>query len=297
MTDFSVLIPAYNEAHALGRVLAELGRPPGCDEILVVDDGSTDGTAEVARQAGARVISLPTNQGYGKALKAGIAAVRTAYVVCCDGDGQHHTEDVLRVAREAEKYDMVVGVRGEDSHKDWLRLPGKAVLGWFANILTKRRIPDINSGLRSFRVAAIRRYLHLMPDGFSFSTTSSIAMLRMGYAVGYIPITVQPRIGRKSTVQILRDGLRVAMLILNLTVLFNPMRIFIPLSLLFMGGGLLYFLFYAMQYRLHVTPSMVMVFITGVLIFVLGIVCEQVSAIRRELHGGAERDASQAGER
>jgi len=284
MAEYTLLIPAYNEAAAIGSVLREIGRPPDCREILVVDDGSTDDTAEIARAAGARVISLPTNQGYGKALKIGLAAARTDYVVCCDGDGQHHVGDVLRVAQEAPRHDMVVGVRGESSHHDWLRLPGKAVLGWFANVLTRRRIPDINSGLRAFRVAAIRKYLHLMPDGFSFSTTSSIALLRMGYDVGYVPITVKPRLGRKSTVQILRDGLRVAMLILNLTVLFNPLRVFIPLSFLFMAAGLLYFLVYAVQYRLHVTPSMVMVFITGVLIFVLGIVCEQVSAIRRELH-------------
>ena len=285
MAEYTILIPAYNEAQVLGRVLEELGRPPGCREIIVIDDGSTDATADVARRGGARVVSHSVNRGYGQGLKTGIAMAETEYVVCCDGDGQHHLEDILRVAQEAVKHDMVVGVRSQDSHKDWLRRPGKAVLGWFANILTRRRIPDINSGLRSFRTATVRKYLHLMPEGFSFSTTSSIAMLRMGYSVGYVPITVKPRTGRKSTVQILRDGFRVAMLILNLTVLFNPMRVFIPLSFLFMGSSLLYFLVYALQNRIHVTPSMVMVFITGVVIFFLGIVCEQVSAIRRELHG------------
>jgi len=188
------------------------------------------------------------------------------------------------VASHAHQYDMVVGTRSKESSRDWLRMPGKTILGWFANLLTHRRIPDLNSGLRSFRLSTIRKYLHLMPDGFSFSTTSSIAMLRMGHAVHYVPISVRRRDGRKSTVKMFRDGFRVLMLILNLTVLFNPMRVFIPLASFLMLSSLLYFVAYALLERVHITASMVMLFITGFLTFCLGIICEQVSAIRREIH-------------
>ena len=284
MVEYTIVIPAYNEGAVLGRVLEEIGKPALCKKIIVVEDGSTDDTAEVAKMHGATVLSHPENRGYGAALKTGIMATQTEIVVCCDGDGQHHLPDVLRIAEQADKYDMVVGARDKASSKDWLRMPGKLILGYFASILTNKKIPDLNSGLRSFRVDSIKKFLHLMPNGFSFSTTSSIAMLRMGCSVHYVPISVKRRIGRKSTVDILRDGVRVLMLILNLTALFNPMRVFMPLAFFFMFGGVFYFILYSIQERVHVTASMVLLFITGVLIFFLGLVCEQVSAIRREMH-------------
>jgi hypothetical protein len=165
-----------------------------------------------------------------------------------------------------------------------LRWPGKVLLGIFANILTRQAIPDLNSGLRSFRVSVIRKYLHLMPSGFSFSTTSTIALLSMGYSVSYVPIVVRKRDGRKSTVRIFSDGMRVMLLLVNLTTLFNPLRVFLPVSVSLVFGSALYFVLYCLFVSVDVTPLMVMLFITGVLVFLLGAVCEQVSAIRRELH-------------
>ncbi|MEK6644161.1 MAG: glycosyltransferase family 2 protein [Planctomycetota bacterium] len=284
MIEFTLVIPAYNEARVIGAVLDELATAPGCREIIVVDDGSTDGTVAEATRRGVRVLSHPYNRGYGAALKTGIQAVTTDYVITCDADGQHGLSEVMRVVAEATTHDMVVGARDENSHQSFTRMPGKRILAWFANLLAARKIPDLNSGLRSFRTEVIRRYLHLMPDGFSFSTTSTLAMFRTGASVQYVSISTRQREGRTSSVKIFQDGFRVLMLIVNLTVLFNPMRVFVPLSFFFMGASVVYFILFSIFERVHITESMVLLFITGVILFFLGIVCEQVSAIRREIH-------------
>ena len=293
---YTLIIPAYNEEGPLAKVLNQLKGLPGCQEIIVVDDGSTDKTAEVASRHKVRVISHPYNKGYGAAIKTGIKAAHSEHVICFDADGQHTVEDLLKIAQFAAQYDMVAGRRdrqaslpiekrmGGQAHQDWNRVLGKRLLIWVSAILTKRKISDLNSGLRSFKTEVIKKYLHLMPDGFSFSTTSTIAMFRMGYTVHFVPVSSRPRDGRKSSVKFFKDGFKTLMLIINLTVLFNPMRIFIPLSALFIGSSMIYFLLFSILVRVHLTPSMVLLFITGVLIFFMGIVCEQVSAIRRELY-------------
>ena len=283
---YTLLIPAFNEESAIGRVLDSLQDLEGCEEILVVDDGSTDGTFREASRPGVRVIRHAYNRGYGASLKTGIRACLTEYVILCDGDGQHRREDILKVANEADRFDMVVGSREGAGRRDWMRMPGKAVLGWFANLLAERSIPDLNSGLRSFRVPVIRKYLHIMPQGFSFTTTSTLAMFSTGQSVHYLPIAVQARQGRKSSVRMLHDGIRVLHLILNLTVLFNPMKVFAPLALFFVGLSAVYFTAYAATIRVHVSPSMVLLFITGVILFFLGVISEQISALRRDLHQG-----------
>ena len=278
---YSILIPAYNEASVIGDVLDRLGKPAGCQEIIVVDDGSTDGTAAAAKTRPVRVISHPTNRGYGAALKTGIRAASSEFVICYDGDGQHKVESLLDLTRAPESFDLVIGVR-QPPFGDWIRKPGRKLLGWFVNLLAGSKTADFNSGLRAFRSTAIREVLHLMPDGFSFSTTSTVAFYKMGYRVREVPITVNTRVGRKSSVRIVRDGVRLLMLILNLTVLFDPQQIFVPAALGCIGASWLYFLVYSLQERIHVTPSMTMLFLTGVNLFFLGVVCEQISALRRE---------------
>lgn len=287
MPSFTILIPAFNEEAALGRVVGSLRGLEGCARLLVVDDGSTDRTAAVAREAGAEVISHSYNRGYGASLKTGILACDTEYVVLCDADGQHTRDDVERIASEAPTADMVVGSRSGAARRDWIRMPGKAVLGWFANLLAERKIPDLNSGLRSFRTGVIRKYLHIMPNGFSFTTTSTVAMFSTGHSVRYLPIDVQVRNGRKSTVRIVHDGIMTLKLILNLTVLFNPMKVFIPMAIFFMGMSLVYFVAYSATLRVHVTASMVLLFVTGVLLFFMGVLSDQISSLRRDLHQDA----------
>lgn len=284
MQEYTIVIPAYNEAKVIGKVLEALGKPPGCADVIVIDDGSADNTFEEASKQDVTVLKHKKNKGYGAALKTGINACKTPYLVLFDGDGQHRMEDLLSITSEMHQYDMLVGARTKSSHQPLVRRPGKIILKWFVNLLSQSKIPDINSGLRSFRTETIKRYLHLMPNGFSFSTTSTVALNSMGYDVGYTPIVVQAREGNKSSVKIFKDGFRTLMLILNLTILFNPLKVFIPIAFSFLGGGFLYFLYYSITERLHVTTSMALIEITGVLIFLIGIVCEQVSAIRRELN-------------
>ena len=283
ITPYTLIIPAYNEAAVIGKVLKELGRPAGCVEIIVIDDGSTDNTAKIASENGVRVVSHLYNKGYGAALKTGISLAKTEIVITYDADGQHRPEDLEKIAKVASRYDMVVGARGKDSPKDWFRVIGKAVLNIFARILSGHKIPDLNSGLRSYKVSVIKKYLHLMPDGFSMSTTSTIAFLKMGHTVKYLPIITKIRKGRKSSATI-RDGFKIMILILNLIVLFNPQRIFLPLSLLFFFLGFGYFIGYSLLVEVDVTSSMLLLITMGVITFFMGIICEQISAIRRELH-------------
>jgi len=283
ITPYTLIIPAYNESATIGRVLKELGRPVGCAEIIVIDDGSNDDTAKIASESGAKVFSHQRNRGYGAALKTGISLAKTEIVIIYDCDGQHRPEDLEKIAKIADQYDMVVGAREKGSQKDWLRMPAKKILNFFADILSDYKIPDLNSGLRSYKTAVIKKYLHLMPDGFSMSTTSTITLLKMGHNVKYIPIVTRGRTGGKSTIKI-KDAFRIVMLILNLIVLFNPQKIFIPVSLFFFSLGVGYFIVNALIIYPDVTSSMLLLIMVGVIIFFMGIICEHISAIRRELH-------------
>ncbi len=178
---------------------------------------------------------------------------------------------------------MVTGARGEKSFQVVNRKLGKRLIKYFVNKISKIDVPDFNSGLRVFKREVIKKYLHLMPDGFSFSTTSTVTFLKLQYNVKYVPIFVKERDGRKSNVKI-KDGFKTLMLILNLSVLFAPLTFFIPISIFFIASSFIYFILYSIIERIHITSSMTLLFITGIIIFFMGIICEQVSAVRRELN-------------
>lgn len=279
----TVIIPAFNEAKAIGDVVASIRETMGDYRILVVDDGSTDGTGDKAREAGADVVAHEMNKGYGAALATGIRAADTDIVVFMDADGQHDPEDVRRAVDEIAGYDMVVGARTSDSHRDARRAPGKFVLRVFANYLARHRIPDVNSGLRAFRREVILRYLHLMPDGFSFSTTSTFAMLKGKRRIRWIPIVARRRVGT-STVRQLKHGPQTMMLMLRLTVLFDPLRVFLPISGLLIALAVLWSAINFIYYRPAIPATSVFLSLTGVSVFLMGLVTDQVSAIRREIH-------------
>ncbi|MBS4095610.1 MAG: glycosyltransferase family 2 protein [Sulfuricella sp.] len=281
----SIIIPAYQEGEVVGEVVANVLRVVqtlGCScEVLVIDDGSTDNTGEAARQAGAQVLVHPYNRGYGASLKTGIRAATGRTVIFMDADGQHDPEDIRRLLADRQVFDMVVGARRRSQGSPMWRKPGKLFLGLLANNLTGRNIPDLNSGFRALDREMALRFLPIMPDGFSFSTTSTIAAFRGGYTVHYVPIQVAPRVG-KSTVTV-ADGFKTIMLIIRIVTLFAPLRVFMPVSMLSMalGVGLV-----SVGYWQNGAASLkgIMVILASILFFLFGILVDQVTAIRRGEH-------------
>lgn len=284
---FAVVLPAFNEVAGIVSTLEELR--PAVErlrmEVVVVDDGSTDGMAEaVSAMNWVRLIRHPYNKGYGAAIKTGVHASEASDVIALyDADGQHRPEDLERLCNEFPGHDLLVGQRGADSHRNHFRRPGKKILRWYANFLTGRKIPDLNSGLRLMKRPILAKLLHLMPDGFSFSTTSTIAFMNLGYNVGYKPIVVRKRIGR-STVKQVKHGASTLLLILRLTVLFNPFKVFLPVSALFVGLGLAYEIAYGnvMHFaQAKLLTGALFFLLTGIIIFFFGLVVDQLAEMRK----------------
>jgi glycosyltransferase involved in cell wall biosynthesis len=277
----TVVIPAFNEAAPLEGVLRNLTAlsTEVVREIVVVDDGSSDGTAAIAEAAGVRLIRHPRNLGYGASLKTGIRATRTEFVLTMDGDGQHRAEDVLLLWERAENHDMVVGQRTNLLHSPLWRMPGKWMLGLLAQYLTGSRIPDLNSGLRLLRRDVATKYLHLCPRGFSFSTTMTMALISRGYDVAFVPIELQKRVGT-STVS-LSTGFETLILLIRISALFDPLRIFIPTSLSIGMAGILWGLPYALSGK-GISVGSMLAIMTAVVLFALGLLTDQISQSRLE---------------
>lgn len=279
----SIVIPAYNEEGGLAPVLAGLEdwRKRGAD-VVVVDDGSTDRTFDVAMGAGVRVIRHRSNKGYGAALKSGIRAAHGSVIVTLDSDGQHDPCDIDRLLAELPECDMVVGMRGKGSHAPSLRKPGKWVMARVANYLAETEIPDLNSGFRAVRATTLNRFLHILPNGFSFSTTLTLALFKEGYNVGYVPITAAPRRGR-STVRPFQDGFKTILLIIRTIALFDPLKVFLPASTVLFLVGIFYWVLDSLYaHRPNIPSGAVILLVSAVVVFMFGILADQVSAIRRE---------------
>lgn len=276
----SIIIPAYNEESGLESFLGTL-MPMAKQkswEVIVVDDGSTDGTAEVVGKHGARLISHPYNKGYGAALKTGIRSASSETVVMMDSDGQHDPANVEHLVSLIGEYDMVVGARGRGAG---VRVPAKRLLSVVANFLSGVKIPDLNSGFRAFRKDTIIEFLHFCPNGFSFTTTVTLAYLRAGYSVKYLPIKTDTRIGRPSNVRFFKDGYKTFLLIIRVIVLFNPLKVFIPASIVLFIIGTLFTIYGIIVFGR--APNMgILTILSSILLFFMGILADQISAIRRE---------------
>jgi len=282
--EVSIIVPALNEEQSIEQVVRGLVTSFPSSEIIVVNDGSTDKTEMLANQAGALVVNHDSRRGYGAALRSGILASTRDFVLFCDADGQHRIEDVARVMAECSNCSMVVGARTTNSHVPINRRPGKFIIQHWANILANQKIPDINSGLRIIEKCVLLKCLHLMPTGFSFSTTSTFALMKGNYAVKWVPITVQARKG-DSTVKQLRHGPETMMLMLRLTVLFEPLRVFLFVTFVLFGISLSSFAYDMIATNFQKVSITTEFFsVSTLLVFLFGLLCDQVSALRREFH-------------
>lgn len=281
----SIVVPAYNEEKGIGPVLERLQQvmvDSGLTyQIIVVDDGSTDNTAEIASQFPVRLIRHSTNKGYGAALKTGVRAATHDIIITMDSDGQHDPADIPRFVELMKTHDIVIGARTKQSHAPFLRRPGKWFLGVVANYLAGVRIPDYNSGFRAFRREVFMRFAHFLPNGFSFSTTLTLAVLKEGYDIAWPPITVSPRVGT-STVNLVKDGYNILLLILRTIVLFDPLKVFMPPSLALGLFGILFSAYGLIRFRAF-PESGVLLVVTAIFLFFFGILADQISALRRGL--------------
>jgi glycosyltransferase involved in cell wall biosynthesis len=276
----SIVIPAYNEADVIGGVVAGLKAAAPWREIIVVDDGSRDATATTATAAGACVIRHPYNKGNGAAVKTGIRRATGEFVLIIDGDGQHPPADACRLVSRLGEYDLVVGARSASTQATHTRRFGNGALNQLATYLTGRDIPDLTSGFRGARRECLREFIHLLPNGFSTPTTTTLAFLKAGYNVAFEPIEARPRIGA-SKIRLARDGAKFLMIILKIITLFSPLRIFLPLSIASFALGAAYAV-WTIATQSHVTNSSVLLIMLAVIVFLVGLVSEQISALRFE---------------
>lgn len=276
----SIVIPAYNEADVIGGVVAGLRGGAPWREIIVVDDGSRDATAATATAAGATVIRHPYNKGNGAAVKTGIRRATGEFILIIDGDGQHPPEDACRLVSRLGEYDLVIGARSSSTQATHTRRFGNEALNQLASYLTGRQIPDLTSGFRGARRECLREFIHLLPNGFSTPTTTTLAFLKAGYNVAFEPIEARSRVGN-SKIRLARDGAKFLMIILKIITLFSPLRIFLPLSIASFMLGAAYAV-WTIATQSHVTNSSVLLIMLAVIVFLVGLVSEQISALRFE---------------
>ena len=279
----SVIIPAFNEAETIGSIVEEVLTIEGIQEILVIDDGSADETASIAETAGATVIRHPYNIGNGASVKTGIREATGDLLLFMDGDGQHDPADIPKLLARMDDYDMVVGARSSQAKVSAFRSLGNWGLIKVAEYLSGHKIPDLTSGFRAFHRSKILRFVHLLPNQYSYPTTSIMAFLHAGYTIGFEPLsTIRKRQGGESGIKPFKDGLKFINIMLRIIMMFSPQKIFMPASLamLTMGAG---FLTYNILAHRIVNNAAVVLMTVGVFTFFFGLLADQIAHIRREL--------------
>jgi glycosyltransferase involved in cell wall biosynthesis len=274
----SIVIAARNEALNLDSVLLSLTQTYPPEDITVVDDGSIDDTANTCARYSVTVISHPYPMGNGAAIKTGARAAKGDVIVFLDGDGQHNPEDIPRLLDKlSEGYEMVVGARTRTSQATWLRWWGNELYNRLASWIVGHRVDDLTSGLRAVKASRFKEFLYLLPNGFSYPTTITMAFFRAGYPIAYVPIVAKPRTGdTKSHIRIARDGLRFFLIIFRVGTLYSPLKVFFPVSVVYFILGLAnYFYTYVTESRF--TNMSAVLFTTAVLIFLIGLVSEQIT--------------------
>ena len=277
----SIVLPAKNESAAIGATVASIRQHypnTAAVEVLVVNDGSTDNTAAVAQSAGARVLYHPYSKGNGAAIKTGARAASGDVIVFMDADGQHDPADISRLLTELEQgYDMVVGARQNGSQASVGRGLANGFYNRLASWMTGHKVADLTSGFRAARADKFREFLYLLPNGFSYPTTSTMAFFRAGYAVAYVPIHAAKRIG-KSHIRLLRDGTRFLLIIFKIGTLFSPLKIFAPvaLAMFLMGSG---WYGWTWWHEGRFTNMSTLLYTGSVVVFLMGLISEQITAL------------------
>ena len=274
----SVIIPAKNEAAIIGEVVSSVRQMYPDAEILVVNDGSGDDTAAIAEKAGAKVLTHPVSLGNGAAIKAGARVASGDILVMMDGDGQHKAEDIPSLVEKLDAgFDMAIGARDSGSHAGVGRLAANGLYNVFASLISGHRIPDLTSGFRAVRAKFFREFLFLLPNGFSYPTTITMAFLRSGYPVTFVPINADRRTGT-SHIRPIRDGLRFFAIIFKIATLYAPLKVFLPISGVFFLGGVGYYAYtYATMGRF--TNMSMLILSASVIIFLIGLISEQITAL------------------
>ena len=278
MTTLSIVIPAKNESAAIGKVVRSAVEHYPDAQVIVVDDGSTDDTATVAREAGAKVVQHPESLGNGAAVKAGARAATGELIAFMDGDGQHDAAELAPLLeRIGQGYDMAIGARNSGSHANVGRLFANGIYNAVASLLTGRNIPDLTSGFRVARARLFKQFLYLLPNGSSYPTTITMAFLRSGYPICFEPIPVADRIG-KSHIRPLRDGIRFLVIIFKIATLYSPLKIFLPVSALFFLSGAGWYAYTFTTIHRFTNMSMLL-FSAAVIVFLIGLISEQITSL------------------
>ena len=277
---FSVVIPAKNESATIGSVVSNIMQLAGCQEVIVVDDGSNDGTGLIAAEQGAKVIRHPYSKGNGASIKTGARAAGEDVLVFMDADGQHQPDDISPLLDKLnDGYDMVVGARSHEGQAGLHRSLANGFYNRFASWMVGHRIDDLTSGFRAVRRSKFLEFISLLANKFSYPTTITMSFFRAGYSVGYVPIIVLKRAeGSKSHINLTKDGLRFLLIIFKIGTLFSPLKLFFPISLVLGGSGVIY---YAYTYMTdgRFTNMGALLLTTSILVFLMGLVSEQITAL------------------
>ncbi|MBL7224791.1 MAG: glycosyltransferase family 2 protein [Desulfobacteraceae bacterium] len=284
-TEVSIIIPAYNEAQTIGKIVSDIRAIHPDFEIIVIDDGSSDGTGAVASDAGAVVYKHPYNIGNGAAIKSGIRIASGQVMVFMDADSQHDPEDLKKLIEHIPGFDMVVGARPKGEQASWIRAIGNSIYNRLASYVTKFRVEDLTSGFRAIKSDMAHNLLYLLPNTYSYPTTLTLGMIRAGRSIKYVRVKVLARETGKSSVKIVRDGVRFFMIITKICTLYSPLRIFLPISFGVFCTGLGYYL-YTFFTAGRFTNMSALLFTTSILIFMLGLISEQISQMRFEKSEG-----------
>ena len=283
--DVSVIIPAHNEVHNIGKMVSHILALHPDFEIIVIDDGSTDGTGELAGEAGAIVYKHPYNIGNGAAIKSGIRIASGQVLVFMDADGQHDPADLDQLLQHFPEFDMVVGARPKGEQASKVRALGNRIYNRLASYVTNFPIQDLTSGFRAMKSDLARHLLYLLPNTYSYPTTLTLGMLRSGKSVKYVKINIQSRKVGKSDINIVKDGVRFFMIIVRICTFYSPLKIFLPISMCLFLTGLAYY-GYTFFTSGRFTNMSALLFTTSILIFMLGLISEQISQMRFEKSEG-----------